>query len=285
MPMNSIVPLVGISKIFDLYDAFILGFDGVLTKGNGFSSEALKAIQSLHAAGKEVVVFSNSSLRVKTIIESFYRVSFNLKNIRAIVTAGEILHYKLASMKQIGRRYYNLGNSISEGVFDGLSYRKSQDLMQADFLFIGDVSQDKLALEDYQTDLEAAVAMHLPMVCVGTDLSVHQNGEIVLGAGSIGERYAMLGGQIVTVGKPDKAFALYAKEAFSSDKLKILYIGDSLPNDMKSADLIGADKLLVTKGIHLNALGEGYIPDVQKTRTFASRYETYPKYLISEFRW
>ena len=95
----------------------------------------------------------------------------------------------------------------------------------------------------------------------------------------------MLGGQIITVGKPDLSFALYAKEAFSSDRKKIIYVGDSVPSDMKSADLMGVDKMLVAKGIHLNALGEGYIPDVQKAKTLSSHYETYPKYVVSEFRW
>ncbi len=283
--MNSIIPLIGISKVSDLYDAYVLGFDGVLSKGNGFSNDALKAIRNLHAIGKEIVICSNSSLRVKMMAELLSSVDLDLKNLRAIVTAGEVLHYKLRLMKNLGRRYYSLGSLISDGVFEGLDYEKVQDLSQADFLFIGDVETDRQSLEDYESDLKTALAMHLPLLCVGTDLSVHKNDDIVLGSGAVAERYAMLGGKIITVGKPDPSFALYTKEAFSADKRKIIYVGDSLPSDMKSADLIGADKLLVAKGIHKNALGEGYIPDIQKAKSLAQNYDTYPTYLISEFRW
>lgn len=283
--MESIVPIVGISRIANLYDAFVLGMDGVLSKGSGFSPEALKTIQNLHSVGKEVVIFSNSPLRVRMMAKMLSDCLFDLKNIRAIVTAGEILHYQLPLKTDIGHRYYNLGSQISEGVFEEIDYQKTADLLNADFAFIGDVPSNKTKLEDYQADLEAMLAMHLPLICVGTDLAMHQNGEIVLGAGAVAERYAMLGGKIITVGKPDQHFALYAKEAFSSDKMKILYVGDSMLSDMKSADFMKADKVLVAKGIHIHALGEGYIPDIQKARTLGAHYGVYPNYLISDFRW
>ena len=34
--MKQITPIVGVSKIVDAYDVVVCGFDGVLTKGNGF---------------------------------------------------------------------------------------------------------------------------------------------------------------------------------------------------------------------------------------------------------
>ena len=54
---------------------------------------------------------------------------------------------------------------------------------------------------------------------------------------------------------------------------------------MKSAEFLGADKLLVAKGIYIHTLGEGYIPDVQKTRELALNYNIFPDYLISGLRW
>ena len=53
---------------------------------------------------------------------------------------------------------------------------------------------------------------------------------------------------------------------------------------MKAASLLGADMLLVSKGVHVHALGEGYIPDVQKVRDLAINYNLYPNYVISNLR-
>ena len=283
--MEQITPIVGISKIIGAYGCVICGFDGVLTKGNGISSEAMKAIKNMHDKGIEVLLLSNSPLRVKELVEILENVSFDLNNLKGIVSAGEVLHYKLKSNKKLGQKYYNLGGSSHKSIFDGLNYQKVSDLSKADFVFIGDMDPLRDSVEDYNADLQAAVAMRLPLVCVGTDVATHKDGEVCLSAGAIAEQYALLGGEIITTGKPDEDLLLYAKEAFSANSSKILFIGDSFLSDMKSASKIGADMLLISKGIHVHALGEGYIPDVQKARQLALNYGVCPQYLISGLRW
>lgn len=283
--MKQITPIVGISKIINAYDGIVCGFDGVLTKGNGISSEALKAFQNMHQNGKEVVILSNSVLRVQEMVEIFQDVGFDLRNLKAIVTAGEILHYRLKNNHDLGRKYYNLGTSMAEGVFAGTDYEKTDELDDAGFVFVGDVDPSKMNVEDYQPLLREALSLNLPLVCAGTDVSTHMAGEVCLSAGAVAEQYAVMGGQIMTVGKPDKDIVLYAKEAFSSRVSKILFVGDSFSSDMRAAQVLDADMLLVSKGVHMHALGEGYIPDVQKARQLAINYDIYPDYLISGLRW
>ena len=283
--MKQIVPIVGISKIISGYDTVVSGFDGVVSRGDGISSEALKAFKEIYLKGADIVLLSNSPLRVRTMAEKFKNVGFDLKYFRAIITAGEILHYKLKSNKNLGKKYYNLGGQLSRGIFEGLDYKAVSSLNQADFIFIGDINPNKMSAEDYNADLQAAVAMRLPLVCVGTDISSHFEGDVCLGVGAVAEQYVVLGGDILTVGKPDKNLLLYAKECFSKKNGKVLFIGDSFSSDMKAAEFLGADKLLVAKGIYIHTLGEGYIPDVQKTRELALNYNIFPDYLISGLRW
>ncbi len=283
--MKQITPIVGVSRIINAYDGIICGFDGVLTKGNGISSEALKVFQNLHQSGKEIVILSNSVLRVQEMAEIFRDVGFDLRNLNAVITAGEILHYKLKNNHELGRKYYNLGTSMAEGVFAGTDYEKTDDLDDADFVFIGDIAPSKMSVDDYQSVLSSALSLNLPLVCAGTDVSMHMAGEVCLSAGAIAEQYAVMGGRIITVGKPDKDVVLYAKEAFSPQVSKILFVGDSFSSDMRSAKILDADMLLVSKGVHMHALGEGYIPDVQKARQLAINYDIYPDYLISGLRW
>lgn len=283
--MKQITPIVGISKIIAPYNGIICGFDGVLTKGNGISSEALKALKKMSEAGKEIVILSNTALRVYEIVQMLEDVNFDLSSLRAVITAGEIVHYKLKNTFQYGRKYYNLGSSVTESVFAGLGYQKVDDLGQADFVFIGDIQSSKMDLDDYKPDLQEALSMRLPLVCVGADVSRHMLGEVCLSAGAVAEQYAVMGGDITTIGKPDKDILLYAKEAFSQNVSKILFIGDSFSSDVRSAAMLQTDCVLISKGIHMHTLGEGYIPDVQKARQLAINYDAYPDYLISGLRW
>lgn len=281
--MKPIAPIVGISKIINTYQTFVCGIDGVLSKGEGMLEEALKALQGVNESGKEVVLFSNSPLRVWQIALALKEAGFDLRALKAVITAGEILHYKLKNNHSLGRKYYNLGGHLSKEIFASLSYVPVKTIHEADFVFIGDIDEKKLNIEDYEKDLQTAAALHLPLVCCGTDITAHFKGEVFLSAGGVAEQYAVMGGDIITVSKTDADMIAYLKETISATG-KILLAGDSFASDMKAALMFGADGLLIAKGVHVHALGEGYIPDVQKVRDLAINYNLYPEYVISELR-
>jgi len=281
--MKPITPIVGISKIIGAYQTVVCGIGGVLTKDEGMLPEALKALESLHENGKKVILFSNSPMRVWQVALALREAAFDLRALTAVITAGEMLHYKLKNNHTLGRKYYNLGGNRSHEIFASLDYRQINVLHEADFVFIGDINPQKLNVEDYEKDLQTAAALHLPLVCCGTDVAAYLNGEVYLSAGGVAEQYAVMGGDIITVSKTDEAMLSYLKECVLPEE-KILVIGDSFASDMKAASVLNADALLVSKGVHVHTLGEGYIPDVQKARDLAINYNVYPDYVISELR-
>jgi len=165
-------------------------------------------------------------------------------------------------------------------------YQKVDALPNADFIYAEKISAADDTIEKYIPLLEHAVSLNIPLLCVGNDTSTYIDGEIVLGTGALAEQYAVLGGKIITVGKPDSKLFAYTIDGLPDIKKdKILVIGDSLPTDIKGAHLLGVDSMLVSKGIHVNTLGEGYIPDVAKTRELASNFDASPDYVISNLRW
>ena len=283
--MKQIAPIVGISKIIASYDALICGFNGVISRGNSLSQEALNALKNVAKSGKEIVILSNTPLRVKQVARLFFEADFELKNIKAIVTAGEIMHYKLKAQNSELKYYYNIGGSTDEGIFYGLNYQKVSNINKADFIFIADIDPNKQNTDDYLITLQEALSLNLPLFCTGTDVAEQIGDEIYPASAAIAEQYAALGGRIVAVGKPDPNILNYTKEALSPKVEKILFIGDSFMTDMKSADLFGADMLLISKGVHKDFLKEGYIPDVQKARELAFNFNVYPDYVISELRY
>lgn len=287
--MKFIKPLVGISKIIENYDGVICGFNGVLSKGDNINLEALHALSKSAEMSKEIVILSNSSLRVREVVDIIETGSKEiLKNIKAIITAGELLHYMLKNPDKMGLKgniYYNLGANSAVSVFDGLDFAETKDMSKADFVFMGSVKDDSDTLEKYTDKLEYAASLGLDFLCVGNDVATYKNGEICLGSGAVAEQYALLGGRVITMGKPNKQMIDYAKECFSNKFANFIFIGDSFTTDMKSANVLAADMVLISKGIHVNFLGEGYIPDVEKTRNMAQDYEIYPDYVMSGLRW
>ena len=139
-------------------------------------------------------------------------------------------------------------------------------------------------IEDYRPLLEQAVNFGLPFVCAGNDTSCFINGKLGLAPGALAEAYAILGGRIITLGKPDTKIMRYALEGIGETG-KIVIIGDNVATDIKAAALLGNDSVLVSKGRHVNYLGEGYIPDVAKTRELSSSYDVSPDCVISAVRW
>lgn len=286
--MKIIKPIVGVSKIIDNYDVVLCGLNGVLYNGESVNKEALEALYKIAQSGKRVIILTNSALRVRKIAQILSEGNLSeLSFLTSLVSAGEVLHYCLKNPESIGvsgTKYYNLGDASDKDIFTGLNYRKVNEMSQADFVFIGGVQKATDVIENYMPALEQAVASNLPMICAGNDVSTYCNGQIALGCGAVAEQYAVMGGKIYTLGKPEMMFLKYSLEGIADNK-SILVIGDSVATDIKAAHLLEADTILISKGIHVNFLGEGYIPDVEKARNLATNFDVYPDYVASGLRW
>ena len=188
--------------------------------------------------------------------------------------------------KGLGLTYVNIGGAQGLGVFSGLDYLPVDDLGRADFMFIGSCKTPTDLVENYLPVLEHAASLNMPLVCAGNDTSSYMNGEISLAPGAVAEQYAVLGGRIITVGKPDVQVMEYALECLEGiDRSKVLLVGDNLATDIKGANLSKISSVLTTKAVHVNFLGEGYIPDVAKTRELATNFDAFPDFIISNLRW
>lgn len=288
--IKMIKPVVNISKVIEPFEAVVVGLFGVLYDGKNFRSEAIEALKSLKRSGRKIVLLSNTSLRVQQVVRLLNDNKIPVMVFDAIVTAGELLHYKLKAktdmFKGLGLTYVNIGGAQGLGVFSGLDYLPVDDLGRADFMFIGSCKTPTDLVENYLPVLEHAASLNMPLVCAGNDTSSYMNGEISLAPGAVAEQYAVLGGRIITVGKPDVRVMDYALECLEGiDRSKVLLVGDNLATDIKGANLSKISSVLTTKAVHVNFLGEGYIPDVAKTRELATNFDAFPDFIISNLRW
>ena len=288
--MKMIKPIVNILKIIDNYETYVVGFSGVLSDGASIKSEAVSALVNIKKSGKHVILLSNSPMRVASLSKILHDNKVPLSLFDSIMTAGEILHYRLKSKPgtygALGTKYYQLGSQEDDGVFFGLGYEQVSEISKADFIYMSSVSSQEDTSDTFRPALEHAVGLGIPFVCAGNDTSTYMGGKVCLAPGAIAEQYAVMGGKIITVGKPDIKILEYVLEDFADqDKSKILMIGDNMSTDIKGANLMGIDSALVSKGVHVNFLGEGYIPDVAKTRELSNSFDSFPDYVISNLRW
>lgn len=286
--MKMIKPIVNLSKTADNYDTFVLGFNGVLYEGGSILPGAADALHNLASRGKKIVLLTNMAWRVATIAEWLRQNGVNPQIFSCIMSAGEILHYKLkhgsGNYGALGTQYYHLGSSADKGIFAGLNFVPVASLSAAHFLYMDTVSNINDTADTYRPLLEQAAALGLPFVCAGNDTSCFKDGKICLAPGALAEQYAVIGGRIVTLGKPDINIFKYCLDGIA-DPGNILVIGDNIATDIKGAVMLGWDSVLISKGVHVNFLGEGYIPDVAKTRELSNSYDASPDYVISNLRW
>lgn len=286
--MKMIKPIVNVSKVADAYDAVLCGFNGVLHDGVSFRAEALEALLCLYKSGKKIVLLSNDCRRVEDIARQMHQNGFSPRLFSAMVTAGEILHHHLAAGRgvyaSLGKNCCCLDEDGGASLFEGLNFAVTADPAKADFLYVGRLPAGR-AVDDYLDVLNHAASLGLPLLCAGNDTSVVCGEDTVPAAGAVAEQYAVLGGKIITVGKPDPAVVDYALAAFGpTERKRILMIGDSMASDIRAASAAGISSCLVSKGVHVSFLGEGYIPDVTKTRELGNMIEAYPDYVISGLR-
>ena len=88
--------------------------------------------------------------------------------------------------------------------------------------------------------------------------------------------FEKMGGEVVYFGKPYPE--VYNQSIDNSNK-KVLSIGDNLNTDIKGANLLNYDSLLISNGIHKNEIQNNGIEIVSK------QYESIVNYMQSDLKW
>ncbi len=85
-----------------------------------------------------------------------------------------------------------------------------------------------------------------------------------------------MGGEVVYFGKPHPE--VYNQSTDNNNK-KILSIGDNLNTDIRGANLLNYDSLLISNGIHRDEIKSMGIQEVAK------EYEAIVNFMQSELKW
>ncbi len=278
----------GLAEIADRYGLFLVDQWGVLHNGESAHDGAAATLRALRAAGKKIVILSNSGKRVSVTRPRMADMGFDTQCYDHCVTSGEevwqALHARTeAFYAALGRRCYMLSWDGDKRILDGLDLIDAETPEDADFILNTGTRSGTLDPDSYEPVLRRAVARDLPMICANPDfVSVAPDGSLAICPGTTARRYEELGGRVDYRGKPH-APVYRASLALEPDARPVLAIGDSLHHDIGGANGAGVDSLFISSGIHGAELGKNTDPD--RLRALCERERQTPTYVMTRFRW
>ena len=114
------------------------------------------------------------------------------------------------------------------------------------------------------------------MICTNPDLIVDRGSKRELCAGSVALVFEKMGGEVIYFAKP---FPAVYNESIDNKGKKALSIGDNLNTDIKGANLLNYDSLIISNGVHKKEIKKEGIEIVSK------KYGVITNYIQTELKW
>jgi len=286
-------PLGGLAPLADAYDGFIIDQWGVLHDGTRAYPGAISCLTRLRAAGKRIVVLSNSGRRAAVGIQLMAEIGFDRELYDRFVSAGEDARCALAARagafhRKLGRRCYAFTRGGDRSLLEGMALDLVERVDDADFLAVIGIDSPQRCLSDYEAELQAGAARGLPMVCANPDLVRVAPEGTVEAPGTLARRYEALGGEVFYHGKPHLPIYGSCLEALGGcAPERVLAVGDSIEHDILGAARARIRSAFITGGIHAAELGVawGELPASAAWRRFAANAVAHPDYILPAFVW
>ncbi len=247
--MKDCVKLNNLSEIRDFYDVFLIDLWGVIHNGIAAFENVIPVLNTLKQNNKMVFFITNAPRRSFIISQQLEGFGIKQDFYEKIVSSGELTwlsikeKYQKKNCLMIGPpRDYHLVEGLDVTIVD-----KDSDV---DIILNTGPWGDDDCLENYTELLDSLARKHSHMICSNPDKIVVRGENFMICAGLLAEYYEKIGGKVEYYGKPYKQIYEHCFNFFEKKSSKVLVIGDSLENDIKGANNLNFDSLLITDGIH-----------------------------------
>ncbi len=264
----------GLNSIADNYQLFYVDLWGVVHNGVSLHNEAIKALKEITKKGKNFILLTNAP-RPNYAVKSFLEKLGMEKEIRDhVFTSGEAALLYLRK-NLLNRAFFHVGPPRDFDLFKDFEKMKSKNIRECEYILCTGLFDDHNEDLKYYKDLFEK-NIEKKMICTNPDLIVDRGNTREFCAGSVAMVFEKMGGEVVYFGKPYPE--VYNQSTDNKNK-RILSIGDNLNTDIKGANLLNYDSLLISNGIHKNEIKENGIENVSKS------YEVICNYIQSELKW
>jgi len=264
----------GFCSIVDNYQLFYIDLWGVIHNGINLHKEAIKVLREISKRGKEYILLTNAP-RPNYVVQQFLEKMGMEKEIRDhVFTSGQAsLNYLKKNLST--KFFFHVGPSRDFDLFTDFSTMKSEDINKSEYILCTGLFENFGNDLNYYKELFEK-NLKKQMICTNPDLIVDRGNVREFCAGSVAMVFEKMGGQVVYFGKPYPE--IYNISVNNKNK-KILSVGDNLNTDIKGANLLNYDSLIISNGIHKNEIKEMGIEATAKS------YETICNYIQSELKW
>ena len=272
--MSKNLDLSGFQSIAENYDLFYIDLWGVVHNGIKLHENAVKVLNNLVKMNKSFVLLTNAPRPNKTVQNFLEKLGLEPNLRKHVFTSGEAaLNYLKKNL--LSKKFYHIGPPRDFDLFNLFKENKCDDINKSEYLLCTGLFDDHdKDLKYYKILFENHI--NKKMICTNPDLIVDRGSVREFCAGSVAMVYEKMGGEVVYFGKPHPE--VY-NQSINNNNKKILAIGDNLNTDIRGANLLNYDSLLITSGIHKDELKNKDIQEVAK------EYEAIVNFTQSDLKW
>ena len=282
-----------IKDITDKYDYFIFDVWGVVHDGSKAYPGAVEAIKYLRQQGKKICFLSNAPRRANKVAAVLNKFGVTSDLYDFVMSSGEATFLDLQKnqqngFKDFGKNYFYIGPKKDIDLLEGLEYQQVENASEANFAITTGFDHDESILAEKMPQALDAKKYNLPMICVNPDMIVvKQNGQEMICAGALALEYKKIGGNVIYYGKPYVSVYEITCQLFnSSNKAKMIAVGDGMETDISGAKNFGIDCLLVTGGILSKSLNITFDQEAKKSdlQQVFNQYQLFPQFITSNLK-
>ena len=278
---GGIAVLSGVGDLAGRFDVFVLDQFGVLHDGAAPYPGAVEALLKLKAAGKRILLLSNSGKRSAPNEARLGKLGFQPGSWDHFLSSGEAAWQSLrrSLRSRAGLRCLLVSRDGDRSAVDGLPLVLAGSGAEADIVLLSASEGDRYDLDHYRRLLAPAAARGVECLCTNPDRVMLTAAGPRFGAGRIADLYAGMGGPVRWIGKPFAAIYATALDMLGNpDPGRVVCVGDSVEHDIAGGQGAGLATVLVTTGILEQA------SDAQRAKLFAEHGAT-PDFLLPAFAW
>ena len=247
--MKNCEKLNNLSDIDDHYDVFLIDLWGVIHNGIAAFDNVIPVLQSLKQKKKMVFFITNAPRRSFVISQQLEDFGIEQKLYDKIISSGELTWLSIKEKYQ-KKNCLIIGPPRDFHLVEGLDISVVDKDSNVDIILNTGPWGDDDRLENYTDLLDSLAKKKSHMICSNPDKTVVRGENFMICAGLLAEYYEKIGGKVEYYGKPYKQIYEHCFNFFEKKNTRVLAIGDSLENDIKGANALNFDSLLITDGIH-----------------------------------
>ena len=247
--MKNCEKLNNLSDIDDHYDVFLIDLWGVIHNGIAAFDNVIPVLQNLKKKKKMVFFITNAPRRSFVISQQLEDFGIEQKLYDKIISSGELTWLSIKEKYQ-KKNCLIIGPPRDFHLVEGLDISVVDKDSNVDIILNTGPWGDDDSLENYTDLLDSLAKKKSHMICSNPDKTVVRGENFMICAGLLAEYYEKIGGKVEYYGKPYKQIYEHCFNFFEKKNTRVLAIGDSLENDIKGANALNFDSLLITDGIH-----------------------------------